>query len=664
MDGGLGEIKKQSQPPGISKGGSSLNPAITKTTPSSELGISKTTPSSKLGISKTTPSSNSTQQPPSINSIKSSKHGILSKYVSVNDVNMESDTRPADKNTNIQKAKKKFDMARQPFTPISILNKVEEEVDSAESEANLPAKKVAINFMGWAMKVFNYVIKLGTSGMGYARVAIPQKIEELLDEVQNDSKQKNSENKKPMIGGGRKLSDIFKLQYIPGSFSLLAFIFLIIFLLWVIIMWLLNKFLGDKYTLPNVKFNKKTTQIVYSIFFAITSLFLMFYLFIDYFRILGPELDIVQIFKQCIGGFYILWPMAILIIGSGIAKAFYKISCNGNKPNVLSWAKIVESSALYILGICVLFTVIFLFKPVNVIYNKILPSIFRRFFDKARVSVAVTLKLMVIYILLRMITIMLEDIISNKIVFFISKLNKDVVAPPVDCNAEEEEKNAKQSEIANILEEIYMYISGIIVCIIIVFIMIIQSPHPYIASVYKINDNVGSVFLKVSDLSTKYILENGANKKDCNEKSKGSGFFSLPAISTSGRGAIVSNKIQNYLDSLADMKDADIELEDLKRGRAAEDARALAQASREKAPAQSTTTTPDNSSSGKGKTLKELFAESAANKAREAEDIARTPTSKAPALNPEKQLEQIPKLSLENQLKQIPDTEPIKIDII
>ena len=125
------------------------------------------------------------------------------------------------------------------------------------------------------------------------------------------------------------------------------------------------------------------------------------------------------------------------------------------------------------------------------------------------------------------------------------------------------------------------------------------------------------------------------------------------------------------------MKDADIQTADRRKGQAAEEARALAQASREKAPAQSTTTTPDpltrvngesampaeetfshrdtngdNSSSGKGKKLKELFAESAANKAREAEDIARTPTS------------QIPTLSLENQLKQIPDTEPIKIDRI
>ena len=140
----------------------------------------------------------------------------------------------------------------------------------------------------------------------------------------------------------------------------------------------------------------------------------MLYLFIDYFRNVGPELDIVQILKQLVGGSYLLWPMAILIIGSGISKAFYKISCNGNKPNVVSWAKIVESSALYILGIAVLFTLVFLFKPVKYMYNKI-PEPVQDRFNFVFVMVAVTLKLMVIYILLRMITIMIENYISNKI---------------------------------------------------------------------------------------------------------------------------------------------------------------------------------------------------------------------------------------------------------
>jgi len=244
----------------------------------------------------------------------------------------------------------------------------------------------------------------------------------------------------------------------------------------------------------------------------------MFYLFIDYYRKIEDELDIVQIFKQVIGASYILWPIAILIIGSGISKAFYKISCNGNKPNVLSWAKIVESTALYVLGICVLITVMFLFKPIDNMYRYTLPRMIQKFFQKGKIGVAVTLKLMVIYIVLRMITIMLEDIISNKIVFFISKLNNDVEAPPVNCNAEEEEKNAKQSEVARILEEIYMYISGIIVCIIIFFIMLIQSPHPYFASVYKINDNIGTGLQRVSSLSTKYIVKHDTTK-DCNEKS-------------------------------------------------------------------------------------------------------------------------------------------------
>jgi hypothetical protein len=125
----------------------------------------------------------------------------------------------------------------------------------------------------------------------------------------------------------------------------------------------------------------------------------------------------------------------------GISKAFYKIACNGNKPNVVSWAKIVESSALYVLGMGILFTVIFLLKPVAYIYKKI-PEFVQDRFKFVFVMVSVTLKLMVIYILLRMITVMIENYISNKIVFFLSKLNNNIEPPPVDCNAEEEENAA------------------------------------------------------------------------------------------------------------------------------------------------------------------------------------------------------------------------------
>jgi hypothetical protein len=594
MDGNWGEVNNLSkQAPSPKSIKSSKHGTLSKSAPLSVTGksvaLSNSEPLSVTGKSGAL----SKSDPLSVTgtSIKSQKPP---PSVSPSESSLNSTTNPkTDAITELQ-------TAVENIGPVEAYKKVEEEAKNAEPSPD--AEEIAKNTFTFTMKLGENLITVGKAVGRVIREELPLKIVKIGEELNEQSKDKKKtpsyskishkiggvgpEEEKKIVPSTKSkykpnFSTVFIITYIPALFTLFAFIFLIIFLLWVIIMGLLNRFLGDKYAVPNIKFNKKTTQTIYSIFFAITSLLLMFYLFIDYFSRIGKELDVVQIFKQVVGASYILWPMAVLIIGSGIAKAFYKISCNGSKPNLPSWAKIVESSALYILGICVLFTVLFLLKPTVYLYNKT-PWLIKTSFDKIKTVVAVTLKLMIIYIVLRLVTIMLEDVISNKLVFFISKLDKDVEAPPVNCNAEEEEKNAKQSEVAMILEEIYMYITGIIVCIIIIFIIIVQTPHPYVAKTSKINNRFGKLIVKLAYYLTKYILENKDTNKDCNEKSKGPGFFSLPAIPTSGRGAIVS---QNYLDSLADMKDADIQLEDLKKGRAAEDARALAQASREKAPA-------------------------------------------------------------------------------
>jgi hypothetical protein len=394
-------------------------------------------------------------------------------------------------------------------------------IDKAKQDINAPAVETAPNSFGLHISK-----KPLTQRM---RGGMTEGITEDMTEDITEDMIGGIKFSKPSVKRFNKM--LFNTAYIPGILTLFAFLFLLFYLLWTLIQWALNKilsFLGsNKQTLPSIKFNKKTTQTIYSIFFVITSWFLMLYLFIDYFRNVGPELDIIQILKQLIGASYILWPMAVLVIGSGISKAFYKISCSGNKPNVLSWAKIVESSALYVLGIAALITVMLLFKPVKYIYEKI-PELVQKRFLFITVMVAVSLKLMVIYILLRMITIMIEDVISNKIVFFISKFNKDVEAPPVDCNVETK-KTAKQSEIAKILEEIYMYISGIIVCIIAIFILVIQCPHPYMASTSKINNTIGAVFLQLTDIATRFIVENRYAKKTCSQKNKGSGLFKTPS---------------------------------------------------------------------------------------------------------------------------------------
>jgi hypothetical protein len=435
----------------------------------------------------------------------------------------------------------------------SLKKKVIREAEKGKTEPVPKASVTGENALAFGVAVATNVSTAIGETVKYGMKEFPNQIMKIADELKTQanepvaSEQFNglSITKKPLIerpmktnsmtGGGMIPSKadvkdrfnkmLFMTLYLPGILTLFAFFFLLFYLLCTFIQWVRNEIsnaLGsEKKTLPTITFNKKTTQTIYSIFFVITSWFLMFILFIDYFRKLEADLHIVQIFKQLIGASYILWPMSVLIIGSGISKAFYKISCNGNKPNVLSWAKIVESSALYVLGICVLITLLLLFKPVVWIYKRF-PQILKYKFIKVENLLSMTLKLMVIYIVLRMVTVMLEDIISNRIVFFISKFNKDIEAPSVDCNVEEK-KTAKQSEIARILEEIYMYISGIIVCIIAIFILVIQCPHPYMASTSKINHAIAGFILKLTGIATRFILQNKDRQVDSGNKKTGPG---------------------------------------------------------------------------------------------------------------------------------------------
>lgn len=444
----------------------------------------------------------------------------------------------------IAEADKKLKIAADRFSPQKGLKKMKREVRNTEVNPEPGAEKVASNGLSFLVVIGTNFATLANAAVDVVKARLPVEFDKMLDKAKE---QLEEGNKKSQVGGTeprakiKRFSNMFKITYLPAILSLLISIFLIIVLIWGTIQWILsiiNKYTGSNMSLPNITFDKKITQTVYSIFFVITSWFLMFYLVIDYFRNVGPELDIIQIGKQFIGALYILWPITVLIIGSGIAKAFYKISCNGNKPNVLSWAKIVEASTLNVVGMTILIIVFLLLKPIKYLYEKFLHRFVKKRFDRLTDIVRVTLKLMVIYILLRMVSIMIEDVISNKLVFFISKLNKNVEALPVNCNAEEEEQKTKQSELAKILEEIYMIISGFIAIVIIIFIIIIQCPHPWVGSTSKLNATIGNVLLRLVDILTRFIVENKYGKIDCNTKKKGSGFFSSLTGSV-GKGAKV-----------------------------------------------------------------------------------------------------------------------------
>ena len=243
---------------------------------------------------------------------------------------------------------------------------------------------------------------------------------------------------------------------IPGIFTGLIVLFLIIFLTWVKIQSFF-KWISDGYIdLPDlpISFEKKPTQVIYSLFFVVTSIYLIFYLLIDYLPRIKDELDIIQIFKQLIGSLYILWPIAVIVMGSIIAKAFYKMACGHNKPNLLNFAKIVESSLLFVLGICVLIMVILLIRPIKWILLKI-PGLCN-IIEKLKSYTAIIIKFIVIYILLRLLTLIVEDVGSNKLIFFISILNKKIEPPPVDCNAPSAKKLTDKQAFA---EKVYNYIT-------------------------------------------------------------------------------------------------------------------------------------------------------------------------------------------------------------
>jgi hypothetical protein len=343
----------------------------------------------------------------------------------------------------------------------------------------------------------------------------------------------------------------------PGILTGLIVLFLLLFLSWVSIQEFFKWISAGYIDLPDLpfSFNKNVTQVVYSLFFVVTSIYLIFYLLIDYLPRIKDELDVIQIFKQLIGSLYILWPIAVIVVGSIIAKAFYKMSCGQNKPNLLKFAKIVESSLLFILGICVLIMVILLIRPIKWILLKI-PGLCN-IIEKLKSYTAIIIKFIVIYILLRLITLMVEDVGSDKLIFFIGVLNKKIEPPPVDCNIP---KDKKQTSKQIFMEKIYNYIIGIIVCILLIFIIVLQVPHPFMAITKKIDFTVGLALKNLTVRITNLISENNCDTDRCygsgigNKTGNKSGMFSGMASKFSGILGDKVGALTNMTGKLSDMK--------------------------------------------------------------------------------------------------------------
>jgi hypothetical protein len=309
------------------------------------------------------------------------------------------------------------------------------------------------------------------------------------------------------------------------------------------------------------------------------------------------ELDIIQIGKELIQSVYIIWPLSVLIIGSAIAKAFYKMACGRDKTNLLKFAKLVESSVILALAILVLIKVVLLIRPFRCPAGKI-PGV-STMIDDLSDMVSRVMNFGIIYAALRVITLFIEDIVSDKLVFFIAKMSKNVESPPVECN-EEANVDETQSKVGGTMETIYMYVTGAIVWIILIVILVIQLPHPWMGHCRNINNAIGRALLTLGRGLT-FMIGAQLYTKACEKRVPATSLTDkLPqqsnTPSVTGNISNMANKITQARNeevnanmdknkillglksppiseaSMADAKDARIQAEDRKKGDA-EDAR-------------------------------------------------------------------------------------------
>jgi hypothetical protein len=293
----------------------------------------------------------------------------------------------------------------------------------------------------------------------------------------------------------------------PGILTVLIALYLIIFLLWTAIQGFFRWISGGSINLPNFpfSFDKTMTQMVYSFFYLVTSIYLIVYLFIELFGDLKRQLqqqqndktqnssnmDLIEIAKRVVRSLYVLWPIAVIVVGSAIAKTFYKLSCGGTNTNISKFAKIVDSIVLLTLIKSIIFMVLLKVKSLLDIvvvtvkcgkkedagksYQSMYELIF--YFD-------------LIYILLRLVSLTFEEFFANLLAFLMSKINSQVKDLMVkDCN--EEEKKCKTST-TELKENIMKSLFALIIWLILVAVIVIQVPIPPFWNFKSIDFKIGS----------------------------------------------------------------------------------------------------------------------------------------------------------------------------
>ena len=274
----------------------------------------------------------------------------------------------------------------------------------------------------------------------------------------------------------KKFLDIVNyINLIPGVLTLIGWIFLIIVMLWYylrIIFTYMSIDIGELTFL----YDKKTLQIIYSVFYLLVSFFLLFFLILhnissslDSTSPPKAELDMIDLGFYTIGSIHVLWSVTVIIIGSAIAKAFYKISCNGNNTNTNIFAKSVDSSVINILIITSIILILFKIPALKWGIDKYQAGST----DSITIYFKDAFNILLVYIILRLITLMFEEFAANNLVHLISSANPKIESPIKSYCFEEGIEETKE---AALYEKIFQIGIGIVLWLILFAITIITVP--------------------------------------------------------------------------------------------------------------------------------------------------------------------------------------------
>ena len=323
----------------------------------------------------------------------------------------------------------------------------------------------------------------------------------------------------------------------PGLLTIAIALYLIIFLVWTLIQSFVKWISFGRIKLPNIpiSFDRRITQIVYSVFYLVTSFYLIFYLFFELFSDLKKQLeqpnpnenssnmDIIDIVKRLVKSLYIIWPITIIVIGSAIAKAFYKMSCGADKTNVHKFGKIIDSFVLLTLVKSIIFIVLLKIKSLlEIVVTSVKCGKKEVVGKKYQSMYEIIFYFDLIYIVLRLLTLMFEEFAANLLLFLISKISSQVPTPVKnDCNKDDTEACKKSK--SEFYEKILKIVTGVLIWIILLAVIVIQIPFPPFWNFKMIDYKIGQ-YIKIG-LNQLINLISNPKPIDSSENTKAKGVW-------------------------------------------------------------------------------------------------------------------------------------------